>query len=754
MKGAQLRKQLKEGAYTHKPHIAILLILIFTIAASGNFFYQHSKNILIAESSELLRGAISQISHSIELAIDGIIDVSKQVYNERRIAALMEQPDFRIQNYNVLSGELDKIKNSNRNIDSLAFYFHKNGRILYSDYGLSDMDKRNDAVFYDWYYNSSSNFILTDTHPVLHGPADQTPENMFSVFVRLPMNAQSNFDGALLIYIEQSMIYDTIIQETEIPPESEFFILDSEKNVIFSDREALLYQSYVDIPQLSSLSGEESVQQIILDDGQPKLLVSSYSKDKGWYYVMLYPFREIYNTISGMRLITIFLCIALILLGSVLILWTLNRSLAQYNELFAFIRSHLRAMQGKGNLKEELARVFLEKEVIERDMHTLLPLFQEKFFLSLLIQHRHSREMIEKQFRKFSVSVPLEGLGVCLFQIERSPETGDAYSDYLNALSLTGLIEKHFSHLGNSFFCVESGDRRIAAAVPLSAFPSEQLLTILEQIIEETNEKLGLSISVGVCDLPESAENLHRSYLAAIEALKYKLIYGKNRVIFSSSLPANIADCSCLYPVEKESQLCSIIKSGDQGRARTVLKQIFAAIPENVSYYQIQQFLFRLHGCMVRLAEECRIAIETDDLSLKLDKFTSIDEIYRYYIQLSEKIILSVDQNHNPQTDAYYQEILSYISQNYTSDITVEMVCEHVGLSSTYINTILKKNTGKTLIPYLNDYRIERACQMLQDREKRIMDIGEALGFRSTKYFIKIFKSIKGITPGEYRRQF
>jgi AraC-like DNA-binding protein len=60
--------------------------------------------------------------------------------------------------------------------------------------------------------------------------------------------------------------------------------------------------------------------------------------------------------------------------------------------------------------------------------------------------------------------------------------------------------------------------------------------------------------------------------------------------------------------------------------------------------------------------------------------------------------------------------------------------------------------TTKTPVEYLNTYRIERASGMLLNSGKSVTDIAFSCGFNDLSYFIKTFKSIKGITPAKFRK--
>lgn len=63
----------------------------------------------------------------------------------------------------------------------------------------------------------------------------------------------------------------------------------------------------------------------------------------------------------------------------------------------------------------------------------------------------------------------------------------------------------------------------------------------------------------------------------------------------------------------------------------------------------------------------------------------------------------------------------------------------------------MRRNTGKSFSEYLNDYRLEKAMEMLRSTDERIADIAYDVGFANVTYFNRLFKSRFGYSPKELR---
>lgn len=98
--------------------------------------------------------------------------------------------------------------------------------------------------------------------------------------------------------------------------------------------------------------------------------------------------------------------------------------------------------------------------------------------------------------------------------------------------------------------------------------------------------------------------------------------------------------------------------------------------------------------------------------------------------------------------------IKNFIAAHYQDEtLSIKDISEHVFLSTSYICTIFKTETGQTLNQYITKYRVEKAKKLLADPRNKISDISSKVGYNDGNYFGKTFKKIVGLSPTEYRDQ-
>ncbi|MBQ7821595.1 MAG: helix-turn-helix transcriptional regulator, partial [Clostridia bacterium] len=95
---------------------------------------------------------------------------------------------------------------------------------------------------------------------------------------------------------------------------------------------------------------------------------------------------------------------------------------------------------------------------------------------------------------------------------------------------------------------------------------------------------------------------------------------------------------------------------------------------------------------------------------------------------------------------------IEYINKNYNRRISVPELAQMCNMSQSRFFTTFKAATGKTPIDYKNSVLVNRASQLLVSQSDRsIEQISDLLGFESSTYFRRLFKSVTGKTPREYR---
>ena len=91
------------------------------------------------------------------------------------------------------------------------------------------------------------------------------------------------------------------------------------------------------------------------------------------------------------------------------------------------------------------------------------------------------------------------------------------------------------------------------------------------------------------------------------------------------------------------------------------------------------------------------------------------------------------------------------MGKHYREKIYLEDIAENLGVSSTYLSRLFRKETGICLQDYITEFRVERAANLLIYSNESLPRIAEYVNFPSQSYFGKVFKKYKQMTPRKYR---
>lgn len=215
---------------------------------------------------------------------------------------------------------------------------------------------------------------------------------------------------------------------------------------------------------------------------------------------------------------------------------------------------------------------------------------------------------------------------------------------------------------------------------------------------------------------------------------------------------------SSVYPYETEKKLLAKVKIGDSDEAKALLNELLGYVffSEGNNLEIVKSRSIELCSLLSRAAIE---GGATSDSILKINNqfLTTVHDIHTLdtlCYKLQETIDVFTDSMFErvpSKNNEIIKKAIHYISQNFSSIITLENVANVVHLNPAYFSTMFKQSTGSSFKEYLNMIRIEESKRLLANTDYSIIDIAIATGFENQSYFSKVFKKYTGLTPKQYR---
>jgi AraC-like DNA-binding protein len=158
----------------------------------------------------------------------------------------------------------------------------------------------------------------------------------------------------------------------------------------------------------------------------------------------------------------------------------------------------------------------------------------------------------------------------------------------------------------------------------------------------------------------------------------------------------------------------------------------------------VLEFMLRIRSELPTSSPMTRLAVRTYLKTLLMllvnhySKHTGTVQIYQHQQRAVERL----------------RPILQYIGDNCGSAILVGDAARMCGMSETHFMSSFKHVTGVSFMKYLNQYRIQRAQEMLVRTDRTIADISLDTGYCDQSYFSAVFRKLAGTTPAAYRRRY
>lgn len=106
------------------------------------------------------------------------------------------------------------------------------------------------------------------------------------------------------------------------------------------------------------------------------------------------------------------------------------------------------------------------------------------------------------------------------------------------------------------------------------------------------------------------------------------------------------------------------------------------------------------------------------------------------------------DENNVDRTN----RAVDFIFANYSRELSLEEVAEHLSMKPTYFSRVFKQATGRSFVEFVNRLRISKSCELLADGDKPVTQVCFESGFNNISNFNRRFQQLKGMTPSHYRR--
>lgn len=265
------------------------------------------------------------------------------------------------------------------------------------------------------------------------------------------------------------------------------------------------------------------------------------------------------------------------------------------------------------------------------------------------------------------------------------------------------------------------------------------------RMLQWSQQSQGFSFTVGVSGGYRDISRISVACYEATQAVKEYFVRGRQQLIFYQEVNRSLPRSGDFLPMldnlkaetpaqrmQTASQFVQLIKE----------RRLPSLLAKSYCNFAVQQLLDASPG-----------AIQIDDL-FSLSYLKTVDDYLAFVLHMLKSSMDASDETQHPRPGAELLErIYAFLAENYDDcNFSVQDTAERLGLSGSYISQYFKQQTGDTLSNYVSSLRIKKARSLLENTAMPLQMVAESVGYYSLNSFIRRFKQITGVTPGEYRR--
>ena len=133
----------------------------------------------------------------------------------------------------------------------------------------------------------------------------------------------------------------------------------------------------------------------------------------------------------------------------------------------------------------------------------------------------------------------------------------------------------------------------------------------------------------------------------------------------------------------------------------------------------------------------------------KAEEWIGRDEL----VELAGSIREKISSTRLDTTRKLAEDAKQYIMDHYSeSSFSVDDICAHLGVGTSYFSSVFKKDTGMSFVTYLTNVRMNEAQRLLDTTDEKSYIIAGLVGYEEPNYFSYVFKKHFGISPSKYRQ--
>lgn len=545
----------------------------------------------------------------------------------------------------------------------------------------------------------------------------------------------------LMFIIQEKKILDYIKPPDDVEG-ARGIIMDEEYRVIAAtDYDDYLYTEAFAEEVISASEASEEYKLMKLDSMDYYMFVNK-SEVFQLSYVYLLPLNSMYKKVNEAQVMVGIGLLLIIIVGGIIIylFMVLNyqpiRQLSlNIQRMFSVSDNTLDEME---TVKEGFNYLATQNTDLSNRLEKSLDKVRMAAVLSLIKGLIESRDEFNEYGKDANLHFPYDE--ICVVMIHVKSEEDIRRSDILR------IFEENKSAYGYELYCCDSVEKdQYIVVINSLYFDTQELKEYLEEGIEAAASTINAVLTIGVGNSTDDFGKTPYSYFEGAMALKQRFIQGHNKVIMFELMEKEfntLDDDLKKLAIELKKQ----VKKGDKLKIEECINYMSYCINNgHMPIFMVQSYCFDILNDIMSQGEEMPDAF-------LIESVDTVEELLTVIKETCYKICDIVTASIKEEKDLIGQ-IITHIEDNcYNCEFSIQGVSDHFNVKLSYLSQYFKGLMNVNIIDYVTDLRVKKAKHLLLTTKLNLSIISEEVGYYNVSSFIRRFKQMTSMSPGEFRK--
>ncbi len=505
-------------------------------------------------------------------------------------------------------------------------------------------------------------------------------------------------------------------------------------------------------------------------DGEEIAVLYRTSTYNSWTYVSVVSIGELKKETAKIAQLTFLVCAFILLIVVAAALYGSRRMykpIGNLLEVASRLGSSGQEHQGQPKkdeleyIKNSMQSLAVSRDRVEQQMLGQASHLKEFFVLKLFTGQMTENDYLFRSSRE-GFPTGWRWLGVLALQIDNLQETRYSEEDRELLLYAISNIAQEVLPASMRFppITINQSQVTLLAAEQEDREEVRRLFyEAAEGIKRYADQVLQLKVSIGISNPYGQLTDTVKAFGESLTALKARINLGPEIIVHYGDIENNPGtdhyENSHLKVLEE--RLVYAIKELQPKSASTVFQQYLNALLYKEGHLEKHQILLvQLASRLIQLVQEQGISLQKvwgdEGVMERLFHLQTREEIIHWFdFKLFGPMIKALSEKSESQYIKIADKLVQMIQEQYDRDITLESCSQILNYHPVYLSRIFKQEIGIPFSEYLTDYRMKMAKTMLETTDLKISEISERLHYNNVSSFIRSYKKMYHLTPGQYR---